>query len=541
MGKNILNICFFIIVSVVLAVFSCGNMDINTTSTTEDNSTKTTINNNLKGTFQNDDVKIIIDDSMVIVIDSSNKATTYYVVSSDGNKIVVKDQSGLTIDIVIVDGLIIIGNKAYDNLVKGGASTISTTTTTAQNGSTTTTTSYTTSTTNTTINLTSSTSTTSSSTTTSTIPDTSDSIIYVSNSDGLDTNDGGIDTPVKTISKAVSMINSSKYNVYVAMGTYNELVNITSSIPMAIKGGYNNNWERDNSNDKSLINGINPTTDNIGRITTRFGSKVTLENLNIKGTIYNNAYGIVNNGDLTIDNCDIVAIEESGNINYAYGIYNKDSSSKLSILSGTITGATDDTAIISSIYGVYGGSIAIISGTIIGAVGNASVYDAIGVESGYSNSSITIISGTIIGAVGNVSANNAYGVYSWVGITMISGTIIGATNSASVHSNAYGFYSINSFKTTITGGTITGAANSASVGSACGIYNTTSYNSTISNCEIYGREPTVNVSGTINALDIADSNYRFVKGSDGPAIIQDTKGVPPNLWDGNDPYYWTNP
>jgi len=355
------------------------------------------------------------------------------------------------------------------------------------------------------------------------------------------------------------MVNSLKNTIYVAVGEYNELVNITSTIPITIKGGFNSSsWTRGND-DKSIITGGNATADKTGRITTVANSKVTLENLDIKGAIiyyYGNyyAYGIVNSGDLTIKNCDIIGVESGSNY-CAYGIYNNDNASqKLTIQSGKVTGISGS-ASVSSVYGIYSSSAATITisgGVITGAADSATVnYSAYGIyDSSNSNTKISISGGTITGAAdGSNIKSSVYGVYSY-GITITGGEVIGAAGGASVGDSAYGVYgqgttaisngtikgtagatvTNNSYgfcdsgtstisggliiaaagtasvsktsygvyggTTTITGGTIIGASATAKSKSTSFIYGISGdSNTTISNCIIYGSE-SVDISGT---------------------------------------------
>ena len=412
-------------------------VQINTTSTTIDYTSttvqittttiNTTIDPNIKGTFENSNVKIVITDLAVVIIDNLGNVTIYNLVSSNDNKIIVKDESGINIEIVISSDKITIGDTVYDDLVKDPEPTTTTTTTI--------------------III----------TTTTIVVEP----IYVSTA-GNDDNDGKSLTPVKTISKAITLVNNSeniiRNTIYIATGTYNELINITSTIPINIKGGYTisgSNWTRANSNDKSIITtkigGDGTLPDNTGRITISENSKAVLENINIKGgavagafdgrdpTIhYTEIYGIVNNGDLTIDNCYIVAIE-SGNIN-------------------TLT-ATDRVA--GTVYGLrnFGNSV-ILSGEIIGSAGNAETKNSSAI---FNVGTLTIKNGTLIGITNDATSSNwASGVESFGGtVTIIDGIITGVTGNSDSPSGAAGVNAHDNANIIIKGGTITALTGNA--------------------------------------------------------------------------------
>ncbi len=516
--------------------------------------TTTTIDPKLKGTWETAGETITISDTAVVVTDKSNPSntTSYEVVSSDGDKIVVKDpaDSTKTIDI---DYQLTNNDSELSLTIEGTTYD----TTKVVNPTTTTSTSSTTSTTSTTT-------TTTSTTTTTTIA--KPSIIYVSTSGNDYSN--GIDStyPVKTITRAIALSKAKNNIIMVARGTYSELINITTTNQITIKGGYNTFWTRINVNDKSTINGADATAINTGRITTGAGSKVILENLDIKGAKYNNlfAYGVVANGDMTVDNCDIVGMESGTITNSAYGIYSYSNNSKLTILSGTVTAAAGTASVSSGrAYGIFNAGTATISGgTITAVAGSASTDYAYGVFNSGSTSKLTILSGTITGVAASASvSSSAYGVFNSGTATISGSTITGAADSASVNDIAHGV--LNNGTATINGGTITaaaggarvsyaygvwnllgtatfsggtiiGAAGSASVSGAYGVFNNSI--ATISNCQIYVREPTATIARTLSVLYKNGSSAKFYKGTAGPATIQAVKGTDPNLW--NTGFVW---
>ena len=292
-------------------------------------------------------------------------------------------------------------------------------------------------------------------------------ILYVSTT-GDDKNEGSASKPLKTIQRAVNLANYSEDTIYVAKGTYNELVNIVSIIPMTIKGGYTisgSDWTRANINERSIITkkvgGDGALPDGTGRITISENSKVILENIDIKGGAissstddyvnppkhYTEIYGIVNFGDLTIDNCDIVAME-SGNI------YNLTASGNIV---GSNSGIRNN-----------GGKLTILSGRMIGAAGNANVKWSHGVTS--FDGAVTIIDGTITGITENATAEEwADGFEIW-GVTLnnTGGIITGTTGNATAGSSG-GIDIHNGGNINISGGTITGLTGNAKSDWVCGV------------------------------------------------------------------------
>ena len=239
---------------------------------------------------------------------------------------------------------------------------------------------------------------------------TFETTIYVNSGSG--NSQGTKSNPYRTIQEAVNTITPKKNTIYVTKSTYNERVNIINAIPITIKGGYNNSWTRTNPNDMTIINGnIGAAASNkTGAITIGVDSKVTLENLNIKGSLYKNKYsdqcacGIFSKGDLTIDNCDIVGIETATatTIYDDCGIYIDDesiyySNPKLVIRSGTIKGAAKGD--INYTYGVCifskAATVTIENGTIIGATNNANVINEAHGICNYGSGNIVISNGTI--------------------------------------------------------------------------------------------------------------------------------------------------
>ncbi len=303
-----------------------------------------------------------------------------------------------------------------------------------------------------TISTTSTTLTTSTTSTTSTSSTTSTTIapaIYVSTA-GSDSNNGNPTMPVKTISKAVTMVSSSRNVIYIATGTYSELINIETTTPFTIKGGYNVSWVRANVNNKSTINGPNPTENKTGRITTIAGTKVTLENLDVKGVLYYNdaygylyAYGVVNNGNMAIDNCDIVAMESGSISDYAYGVYNN--GSMLTINSGTITGAAGTASVGMSAYSIDNfGTLTINGGIITGGAGNASLNSrAYGVRN--SNGIVTISNCSIYGKESTVTTNSGIIVLQRNGSAKFYQGTIGPATIENIKGDGTNIWNDNSF------------------------------------------------------------------------------------------------
>ncbi len=426
-----------------------------TTTTVPPPTTTTTINPRLKGTWEGTNESVVITKTSIVVTDKGNPANnkTYEIVSADGDKFTVKDPDDATktidIDYLFKDydtELALAIDDATHDVIKEIA------------------------------------------------------MIYVSTT-GNDDNDGTPESPVKSLSMGVLISNAKKNTIYIAKGDYSDLANIATIYPLDIRGGYSASWTRDSSDDKSKIEGKDATANYIGTITAMAGSKIALENLDIKGAKYNNqnAFGIVYGGDLSMDNCDIVGVDSGTISGGAYGIYNSSSStSNLSISGATITGAAG-TASVNITYAVNGSNLTINSGTITGAKDNTTVSWVYGA----SGSNLTINSGAVItGAAGSATVRWVYGVSS-SGTSIISGgTITGAKDSAAVSNNIYGIYnggsssnitvenssiitgvagnvttssSANAYgisgsgTVTINGATVTGAAESTSVSSACGV------------------------------------------------------------------------
>ncbi len=392
--------------------------------------------------------------------------------------------------------------------------------------------------------------------------------IYVSTT-GNDNSDGSMEQPLKSISKALTIVDSSKgATIYVASGTYSDIVTITATVPITIKGGYNTSWIRSNKDDKSTIDG-GEGKDHDGHINTKEGSKVTLENLDIKGAIYDSgvykyAYGVKNSGDMTVDNCDIIMVE-SGTLLSVFGFHN-DANSRLSIIGGTITGAAGDSEVTTNVCGIYNyygtlivsgaairgavdnvtansisgisnfsGTATIVDTTIVGTTDNTTVGSATGntsvisIDGVYTSGGTTTISGcTITAATGDTAVvTNVSSIYNHYGTTTIkSGTIAGSAGTTTVSNKVYGV--INNGTLSIEGGTIVGASESSSAKDSCGVSNSQG-TAIISNCTIYGKT-TATVTSTIEALFKNGTAPKFIKGDAGPAVIQEVKGTDPNLW-----------
>ncbi len=242
--------------------------------------------------------------------------------------------------------------------------------------------------------------------------------IYVSTDSGDDSSNGEVGTPVKTLSKALTMGNT----IYITKGEYSELIKINTTASMIIKGGYtiggDGTWARANANDRTIISGdiveIKSDAYNmVGRITIRPKNGVTLENLEIKrgpagaytsqGSTWFERYGVVSYGDLTIDNCNIAAMDLG---------FNKD---------GFVSGVRNQND----------GNLVILSGTIVGLAGSSEAKGGHGVAN-YGNSVVIKSNVTLVGARDSAKAIEwADGLETWIGtVTIEGGTITGAEGSA---------------------------------------------------------------------------------------------------------------
>ncbi len=256
------------------------------------------------------------------------------------------------------------------------------------------------------------------------------SSIYVSTA-GSDSGAGTKLSPYSTIQKALDMVTTSKYNICVAMGTYSEAVEVISTIPTSIKGGFNSSWIRENSDDKSIIRrlpyiyfrGTN------GTLTMRRDTNLTLENLYIAGNLENTAKPLsmgvaVNyNCTLTLNGCDIVGKDGNGIVNEAWGV--RVSSGTLIISNSRIVGAVGDLEVTGRAFALkaYDSVVTMRSGEIVAATDNVNVlgnttpsYELSGIHPSaaiYSeyNNVITIISGEIYGISSSAIAREKYAIY----------------------------------------------------------------------------------------------------------------------------------
>ncbi len=312
--------------------------------------------------------------------------------------------------------------------------------------------------------------------------------IYVSTA-GDDSNSGEAASPVKTISKAVTMLTSTRNHIYVAIGTYSEIVEIISDDPVVIKGGYNaTTWERINTSDMSTIGGDDTLqiVDMAGGRVVALGSdpmlataKLTLENLIIMGVrytdspsaSYSDAIGVTCMGDLTVDNCHIVGLD-----------------------SGTVSG---------------------VAAAIMGM-------------------NVTINSGVITGITGDATADRT-GAISAVTLTINGGTMTGASGSATIDSYIFAVGANGIME--IRGGTIVGIAGSSvtltDTPEPTDLYGIRARGeTTISNCKIYGKEyATPTISGTFDLLNRDNTtDAKFNRGTEGSAEIHDVYGDGVNYW-----------
>ncbi len=149
----------------------------------------------------------------------------------------------------------------------------------------------------------------------STINDSSideSSKIYVSK-DGLDTNSGSKELPLKTINRAVEIATDERYAIYVTAEEYREPpVVIKNRNKIIIKGGMDKTTWSETSNKTTLKGEDDEKPDYIfGRVALYEDSELIIKNFVIErhirdGNIYE-AYGISNDcGVLTVDNCDYV-------------------------------------------------------------------------------------------------------------------------------------------------------------------------------------------------------------------------------------------
>ncbi len=255
------------------------------------------------------------------------------------------------------------------------------------------------------------------------------SVIYVSTS-GLDTNSGEITSPVKTISKAVGMVTTEKNVIFVESGTYEGVVNVDTTIPLLIKGGYDPIFSTQNLNNKSVLKGaadeplvINNYPAGAGRIATIANSKLTINGLDIYGVRYNHYVAedsatsfaaIYSEGDLTLDNCEITGITE-GVAGDSCGIYFVGENTSVDILNSVIYGANGN-ANIGNSHGIYGGG----NETIICNIKNSTIYGLSGnAKTDYANYGLffcygvlTVSNSTIYGSAGSAITSSSYGIMS---------------------------------------------------------------------------------------------------------------------------------
>ncbi len=351
--------------------------------------------------------------------------------------------------------------------------------------------------------------------------------IFVS-TEGDDNNDGTITRPFKTINRAIGEVVTTEGNkniINVKSGVYKELINITTSIPITISGGYTSTFLYQDMYNKSIITERDDESASFrtsslknARIVTQSNSDVTLNNLRIEGartglpdsTPYHpDRCGVLIAGKATIVDCDIygaffnerVELSNGGVYNYdafivnrAYGLY-IDYSGIVNIKNGSITvGSAAEVsleAMGSQFYGIYNneGSVTI-DGTSINTITT-------------NISKITLTSGSI----------RLYGINNIGGkLTMKRGYISGGSIE---DSRSCGIYNIEG-EVRIEGGFVYGSDKSRINGIySAGIY---SYNGivTLSNCFVYGAAIS---NGSFNSL------YEIYKASVTTIITKGTGAV----------------
>ena len=134
--------------------------------------------------------------------------------------------------------------------------------------------------------------------------------IFVS-PNGNDGSSGSKSSPVKTITKGITLANSAGKDVYVAAGTYAYTTTITLKNGVSIYGGYNKtNWTRNDSNTVTIN-----VSHRVAMSGTSLSAPTVLDRLKITGgngtSGSKSAYGVKasSSNGLTITNCEI----QSGN------------------------------------------------------------------------------------------------------------------------------------------------------------------------------------------------------------------------------------
>ncbi len=365
------------------------------------------------------------------------------------------------------------------------------------------------------------------------------SILYVSNN-GLDSNSGEKDSPLKTIQKAIDIVTASKNAIFIEAGTYEESISITTTTPIVIKGSYNTAFDtQDLTNITTIIKGADnevASTTKKGRLTIGTGTTVTLNGLSIYDAAYkdtvntiNHVYCLSNSGKLTIDNCILkgsTIMDDYYSSGSTVGIENK-AGGELNILNSSVYGLEDVSndypisMIGDGLYGVYNDGILDISNSNVYGAYTVGAYCT--VSAVYNNlGTATITDSTIYGAdttsgSGVAILGNVYGVYNNIdGTTNITNSILYGT-AGGVYVRGFCAFGIrNDGKIDVSDSTMYGMVEEAYGDASCGISN--SGEATVSNCNIYGATDNTSgwngsifgventYGGSMGKIDISDSN-----------------------------------
>ncbi|HEX2949187.1 MAG TPA: hypothetical protein VHV83_06415 [Armatimonadota bacterium] len=271
--------------------------------------------------------------------------------------------------------------------------------------------------------------------------------IYVSNTDGLDSNVGTHDAPKKTISAGITAASANGLEVRVAKGTYSEASSLSVPFGIQIKGGYAesdypNSWNT--ARDLSMNATVIQTTSNSNGTSTSPNSTVTvassgaLDGFTVEGPgagqytagVHASAGG-GNVSNYTISHCYI-----SGGAGSAVssGIY-ADASFAANISSNTITAGSG----VGEQYGVHvdaARSGSVISNNTVTASGGASRSKVVALYT-YGASDVSISGNTLTGG----TATESYGILCDAsGYGSYTGTISGNTINGGAGTTSYGTY-----------------------------------------------------------------------------------------------------
>lgn len=252
---------------------------------------------------------------------------------------------------------------------------------------------------------------------TDSVSDATNIILYVRQSDGVDTNDGSKSSPLLTIGRALQIIEGKQVSgeVHIAAGTYNESIAINRNI--SLYGGYDqSNWDNRNNKDRSnvtfrtRIQGTSSPTVNISQ---GISQKIKLDGLNILGHASSNSVGISVNSPIELSN------------NTLDGSHATSSAIRLSNSGNSLILKNDIWSNVPHSYGLY--------------IENSSPYIINNVIRGGSSAVIYVTGTSAVGIYSNHITNGGRGID-------LSGTGVNADlkNNIIINNSTHGIYNVNS-------------------------------------------------------------------------------------------------